>query len=286
MLGVRISQLILLGLIGSTTALFAATSGHPMQETMFAGVTLLLIAAIYIAERLYPMSHDWNKNTGDTIGDLGSFIIVFVTFDGALKWLIPFAILAVLPNLPGALNLPLWQEIALVFIIIEFTAWASHWAHHRFPKLWALHAMHHSPTRLYSLNNFRFHPLNHLINHLAMMLPVFLLGLSTTAILGYVAITLPILLLQHSNLPFQFGILNTIINTNAVHRWHHSTNPQEGTKNLGRALVLFDQIFGTFHLPTEHSPEKIGLFTASKSYPPASHFLRQLAYPFTKKCCP
>ena len=45
---------------------------------------------------------------------------------------------------------------------------------------------------------------------------------------------LPVLLLQHSNIRFDFGILNSLFNTNALHRWHHSTNPQEGCQNLGR----------------------------------------------------
>lgn len=281
-----LSQTLLIGLIAGMAALLALFWVHPAREAFMAGAALGLITLSLVLERLRPHDPAWADVPRDEVaGDIGSFVLVFGLLDGALKWLTPFAVLAIAP-LPGSLALPLWQQVALVFAWIEFAAWASHWAHHRYKPLWALHAMHHSTERLYTLNNFRFHPFNHVLNHLAMILPLLWLGVAAEAILIYTALTLPVLLLQHSNIAFDFGRLNLLFNTNDLHRWHHSAKPDEGMKNLGRALVIWDQLFGTYLRPgTPKGPVRIGLFAASRRFPPAARFWAQLAWPFNPACC-
>lgn len=280
------SQTLLLGLMLAMAVLLVVSWGNPAREGMMAGAALVLILLSMGLERIWPHDRSWNDVAGhEMAGDVGSFVLVFGVLDGALKWLTPFAVLALFPT-PGTLGLALWQEVLLATLWIEFAAWASHWAHHRFKPLWALHAMHHSTEHLYTLNNFRFHPLNHLLNHLAMIIPLLLLGFSAEAILIYTALSLPPLLLQHSNIAFDFGWLNRVINTNDLHRWHHSAKPSEGMKNLGRATVIWDQLFGTYlHPGSATSPERIGLFDVSRSFPNASRFWAQLTWPFTRECC-
>lgn len=281
-----LSQITLLGLIAFSILIFVITLGDPAQETYLAIYSIAVIGFALVAERMFPLHREWNHDDGDTIGDVGSFIVIFGVLDSLLKWVSPFVILALLPAAPFTLGLPLAVEIILATMMIELAAWISHWAHHRYPSLWALHAMHHSPERLYTLNNFRFHPLNHILNHAVMILPPLALGVSPEALLGYMAISLPVLLLQHSNIRFDFGNLSLLLNTNAVHRWHHSSSPQEGTRNLGRALVLFDQLFETFYLPAgRDEPKKIGLFASSKSFPKARHLIAQIMWPLNPACC-
>jgi sterol desaturase/sphingolipid hydroxylase (fatty acid hydroxylase superfamily) len=280
------SQALLLGMIATMAALLAALWTHPAREALLLGGAAALIATSLLLERVWPQDPAWSAvPRAEMLGDVGSFVLVFGLIDGALKWLTPFVVLAVLP-LPGGLALPLWQETVLVILWIEFAAWASHWAHHRFELLWALHAMHHSTERLYTLNNFRFHPLNHMFNHLAMILPLLAVGVSADAILIYSALSLPPLLLQHANVAFDFGRLNLVFNTNDLHRWHHSAKPSEGVLNLGRALVIWDQVFGTYlRRDTTASPSRIGLFDVSRSFPAPARFWAQLVWPFTPACC-
>lgn len=281
-----LSQALLFGLIAGMAALLILFWAHPAREAFMAGAAMVLIALSLVLERVFPHDPEWAEvPRAEVAGDIGSFVLIFGILDGALKWLTPFALLAVAP-LQATLDLPLWQQILLVFLWIEFAAWASHWAHHRYKPLWALHAMHHSTERLYTLNNFRFHPFNHVLNHLAMILPLLWIGVAAEAILVYTALTLPVLLLQHSNIAFDFGRLNMVLNTNDLHRWHHSAKPAEGTMNLGRALVLWDQVFGTYLRPsTSSAPSRIGLFSVSHNFPPASKFGAQLAWPFNAGCC-
>lgn len=280
------SQSFLIGMIMAMGGLLAAFWAHPAREALLVVGAAVLIATSLLLERLWPHDAAWSDvPREELLGDVGSFVLVFGLIDGALKWLTPFVVLALLP-MPGTLALPLWLQTVLVILWIEFAAWASHWAHHRFKPLWALHAMHHSTERLYTLNNFRFHPLNHLLNHLAMVLPPLAVGVSAEAILIYAALSLPPLLLQHSNVAFDFGRLNLIFNTNDLHRWHHSAKPSEGMQNLGRALVIWDQVFGTYLRPAASSaPVRIGLFDVSRSFPAAARFWAQLAWPFTPACC-
>lgn len=251
---------------------------------MFA-VALILIAVVM--ERLVPYRSAWNENKGDLGGDITSTILIFGILDSLLKGATPFLLLIMLADWSqGSFSFPLWAEIIVVGLLIEFGAYISHRMHHKTTWLWSLHAMHHSPNRLYTLNNFRFHPFNHIINHLMTIVPAVLLGFSGEAILGYTAFALPVLLMQHSNIDFKFGWMNYILNTNEIHRWHHSAAENEGNCNLGRALVIWDQLFGTFYFPEgKHSPDKIGLFISSRSYPAADRLWKQISYPFSPQCC-
>ncbi|MGH1575647.1 sterol desaturase family protein [Planktotalea sp.] len=280
------SQFFLLGLIAAMALLFILTRGTADQDLLLSGAALGLIGLSLGLERVFPLHPNWNEGQGDTKGDIASFALIFGALDSGLKYLSPFLILALLPDLGAGLAMPLWQQVIAVTLIIELGSWLSHFAHHRYPSLWALHAMHHASERLYTLNNFRFHPLNHVLNHVIAFLPPLALGFNQEALLAYTALSMPILLFQHSNVRFEFGFLNRVFNTNALHRWHHSSAPSEGTKNLGRALVLWDHLFGTYFNPAEtNEPRSIGLFQSSKSYPKPRQICRQLIWPFNKSCC-
>lgn len=281
-----LSQSLLVGLIAGMAALLYLFWAHPARETVMVGAAMGLIVLSLVLERWFP--HDPSCSEvprAELAGDIGSFVLIFGLLEGALKWLTPFVIVLIAPDM-ARLDMALWQQIVLVVLWIEFAAWASHWAHHRYKPLWVLHAMHHSTEHLYTLNNFRFHPFNHVLNHLAMILPLLWIGVSAEAVLVYSALSLPILLLQHSNIAFDFGRLNLLFNTNDLHRWHHSAKPAEGMKNLGRALVLWDQVFGTYLRPdVPGAPSRIGLFSVSRTFPPASKFWAQMAWPFHRDCC-
>jgi sterol desaturase/sphingolipid hydroxylase (fatty acid hydroxylase superfamily) len=280
------SQVLLIGLIVGMAAVLFVFWAHQAREALMTGAAITLIVLSLVLERYFPQQQAWTDvPSAEVVGDIGSFVLIFGLLDGMLKWLTPFVVLAVAP-IQAKLDWSLWQQVLLVFLWIEFAAWASHWAHHRYKPLWAFHAMHHSTEHLYTLNNFRFHPFNHVLNHLVMILPLLWIGVAADSILVYSALTLPVLLLQHSNIAFDFGRLNLIFNTNDLHRWHHSAKPTEGRMNLGRALVLWDQVFGTYLRPCSPSaPSRVGLFSVSRNFPPASRFWAQLAWPFNPSCC-
>ena len=119
-----------------------------------------------------------------------------------------------------------------------------------------------------------------------------LLGFSPEALLGYLAITQPILMLQHANLNLKSGWLNYIFSTNELHRWHHSTDREKANSNYGNAIVLWDQVFGTFKIGSvaDTAESTVGLFPSSdedsedKGYSASASYFGQLC-PITTRCC-
>ncbi len=288
------SQLFMIAMIGFMAIFFVYTADMPAQSEVFSALALLTIGLSLGLERIRPYERRWNQNRGDLNGDIASFALIFVVLDGLLKYLAPLLALALLGGTitsPVGLwlrEVPLWVEILAVTLLIELAAYLSHWVHHRSRHLWALHAMHHSIERLYTLNNFRFHPLNHMINAFAIVMPPLLLGFSEAAIFGYVVLTMPVLVLQHANVDFQFGWLNRLLNTNEVHRWHHSADSRHGGRNLGRALTVWDQLFGTFLDPQSARKTQINLGLGDNNamrFPDPGRLVAQWRYPFSAACC-
>jgi sterol desaturase/sphingolipid hydroxylase (fatty acid hydroxylase superfamily) len=287
MISKTVSQAFLLSLTALMGLVYWLTYGSESQAMLLSVAGIVLIGLSLAIERKFPQHRRWNEGAGDTACDLWSLVFVAGVLDGALKWVMPFAILALLPEIGMASVWPMWVQIVLATALIELGAWASHYAHHRFAPLWKLHLVHHSPERLYTLNNFRFHPLNYILNHLAMFVPLLAIGISPEALMAYAALALPVLVFQHTNAAFDFGALNLLFNTNEIHRWHHSTELREGMSNFGRAFVIWDLVFGTYHNPSNRSePAAVGLSPGQSPSPRvAAGGWQQFLWPLKSECC-
>lgn len=280
--------LLPISLLASVWAFWhARAAGDDLELAIIVPAVLVLLAAM-ACERLLPYRADWNAAQGDTRIDATSAAVLFGVADPLLKWLAPVLLTAQLAPAGGAEGwaaMPFPLQVLAATLLAEFTSYWAHRLHHALPSLWWLHALHHGSERLYALNNFRIHPLNYAINYLFGMGPLLLLGAPADAMLGYLALTYPVLMLQHANLPLRSGWLNLVFSTNEVHRWHHAGTPGESGRNFGRALVLWDQVFGTFrHLPGHNDPRGVGLYRGDR-YPARAPFLEQLLSMFKPGCC-
>jgi sterol desaturase/sphingolipid hydroxylase (fatty acid hydroxylase superfamily) len=257
-------------------------------SVLAASVTTLVL--VWWLERKIPYRKQWNKNHGDLATDIASAGVLIAIIDPLIKAIAPLALVALyvaFSTKPFVIESPLWLQVALVLLLVEFGKYWAHRLHHTLAPLWWLHAMHHSSERLYAINGLRFHPLNYVANFALAVLPVMLMGFSPEAILGYLAITQPVVLLQHANIDLRHGVLNKIFSTPEVHRWHHSTTPDEANRNFGNALLIWDHVFGTFKSEAGFDESKaIGLFSSSKAhYPSTSSYLAQLFSMFRPPCC-
>jgi ornithine lipid hydroxylase len=228
---------------------------------------------------------------GDTATDWTSLIALVGLADPLARWLVPILAVVLYQTLDhapwtGLSELSLTAQVVVVTLLAELGKYASHRWHHSNRRLWWLHALHHSSERLYALNNFRFHPLNHVINHLIGLGPVMVLGASPEALLVYLALSQPVLMLQHANLPLKQGFLNLVFSTNEAHRTHHSTARHEGDRNFGSALLLWDHVFGTYRRPNAADERlQVGIYQPGR-YPARASYLQQLASMFGRDCCP
>jgi ornithine lipid hydroxylase len=282
-----------LSIAGSVTAFWwAQTQGGnaELAITLVSTFTLLLAMGL---ERLAPYSATWNRSQGDGLTDWLSFAALAGAVQPAVQVASPWVVTGVYAAWgPAAAwqwfptEWPFAAQVVLALLLAELGKYWAHRWHHNQRHLWWLHAMHHSSKRLYTVNNFRFHPLNYVLNQSVSILPLMLLGTPAEVMLGYLALTQPVLMLQHANLPLRHGLLNYVLSTNTQHRWHHSTQPAEGDRNFGSALLLWDWVFRSYYRPqTERSaPDAIGLYAGSR-YPAQQSYVQQLRSMFQPQCC-
>lgn len=286
-----IQRYLVLLLICVSLAMYALAWRLGIQtELAVLAASVLTLALAWVLERRLPYRKEWRVHRGDLPVDMASAGVIVGLVDPLLKAVAPlvvvwlYASLAVPPVLAG---LTIWLQIILVLLLVELGKYWSHRLHHQLAPMWWLHAMHHSSERLYFLNGLRFHPINYTLNFMIAVLPVMLLGVSPEAILVYLAITQPVVLLQHANIGLRHGWLNWVFSTPEVHRWHHSTEAEEANSNFGNALLIWDHVFGTFRRADGYDETKqIGLFASSRTiYPGRSGYFTQLFSMLKPPCC-
>jgi sterol desaturase/sphingolipid hydroxylase (fatty acid hydroxylase superfamily) len=271
------SYLLWPGLLAGSCLIVAQGSTLEAQKRLFLLAYVLLVASLALLERVMPHERSWLHDDGQVPADLGhtatlkgtSFIITFLiattgsaaagTHAGRL-W-------------PVSLALPL--QVALALVLAEVGMYAHHRLAHEWRPLWHFHAVHHAVKRLWFVNTGRFHFGDSLVS-VALTQPILLLAGAPDGVMLWVGfLTMFIGVLTHCNVEMRFGPLNYVFNTPGLHRWHHSLRLEEGNKNYGENLMLWDLVFGTFFDSTRRPPAEIGI----REEMPAS-FRGQLAYPF------
>ncbi len=276
--------------LASTTGfLYARETGASMESAILV-TSLLALTVAMLLERWKPHRPQWSQSRGDAATDWTSFAVLAGAVQPLLKWVSALLVVALYgwTGEPQGLlfaGMPFVVQVLVVTLLAELGKYWAHRWHHTLPALWWLHALHHGSERLYSINNFRVHPLEYMVKHALSLLPLMLLGAPVDALLGYVALTQPVQMLQHVNLPLRHGWLNYIFSTNTLHRWHHSSTRGEGDTNFGSALVIWDQVFGTFYYPgPDAEPVRVGLY-APGSYPANQSFVNQVLSMLRLRCC-
>jgi len=284
-----VKRFFVIALVSLTgTLLFIAREQGINLESLLVLLSAITLVLAFILEKKIPFRDAWNNNIGDLKTDLSSAITLILLVEPAIKALLPLLIIAAYQCLNAEYiesSLPFFVQVIAVTLLVEFGKYWSHRLHHIQPSLWWLHALHHSSERLYFINNLRFHPLNYLINSIIGIAPTMLIGFSPDAIIGYLILTQPLVLIQHANIDFNSGWANYIFSTNEAHRWHHSTIPSEANRNYGNALLIWDHVFGTFKAPDVFIEEKrVGLFSSSSCYPASSSYWQQIKSMFISRC--
>jgi sterol desaturase/sphingolipid hydroxylase (fatty acid hydroxylase superfamily) len=240
-----------------------------------------LAVALFVLERAMPHERTWLEDDGQLIPDIGHTLLS----KSAVQILI---IVPALMGLSGEVEpaaaawwpveWPLALQILLGLLIAEFGLYWVHRLGHEWPTLWRYHAVHHSVTRLWFVNTGRFHFVNTLLSTSAGLALVLLAGVPAEIIIWGSAITAYVGLLTHANIEMRTGILDYAFNTPGLHRWHHSKKLDEGNRNYGENLMIFDLLFATFYKSPRRPPVDIGI----KEPMPAT-LGAQIAYPFRRR---
>jgi lathosterol oxidase len=175
---------------------------------------------------------------------------------------------------------PLVLQFAEILVLTDFVQYWVHRAFHRVPMLWRFHRIHHSADVMDWLAGSRLHLVDVAVTRGLTYVPIYVLGFSETALIGYVAFVSIQATFIHANVRFNFGALRWVMATPQFHHWHHGAEPEAVDKNFAVHLPLLDRVFGTCYLPGDRWPAAYGL-AERKSVP--SGYIRQLVHPFTSR---
>ena len=269
--------------LGITLYLILEKHGFPVQLSSYCTVVLGAFL-VTLLERFIPHLKVWQGNRDDIRVD----VVYMITVQVALPIVLGLSLALYLKNMVDSMGIQptsLWPhhwalgiQVMLMLLVADFFRYWLHVASHTYEPLWRLHAVHHSPQKLYWVNVGRFHPVEKTLQYLFDALPFILLGVSEQVLALYFVFYAINGFFQHSNVELRFGLLNYVISSAELHRWHHSWATRESNSNYGNNLIVWDLIFGTRFLPDDRNVEALGL--PNRHYPLT--FLEQLKAPLLK----
>lgn len=236
-----------------------------------------LALSLYFLERKMPYEPGWLASDGQVLNDLGHTLLT----KGISQLLATSAALVGISHLGSEAssgfwpqNMPLFLQVLLALVVGEFGLYWAHRLAHQWWPAWCWHAVHHSATKLWFVNTGRFHLFDSLWKSAFALTLALLAGAPKNIVMWVLVITPFIGFLTHCNVDMRCGWLSWIFNTPQLHRWHHSQDPEEGNRNYGENLMVWDVIFGTRYLPKHRPPFDIGC-----KDPVPKQFLGQIVYP-------
>jgi sterol desaturase/sphingolipid hydroxylase (fatty acid hydroxylase superfamily) len=147
--------------------------------------------------------------------------------------------------------LPAWTELAIAFLLLDYTNYLWHLLNHKLPFLWRFHLVHHTDRDLDVTTAFRFHFGEMIGSVFYRGAAVFIIGASPLTVLIYEIAFEAATQFHHSNakLPFQFEkILNKLIVTPRMHGIHHCVVRAEADSNYSVIFSFWDRIHKTIDL--------------------------------------
>lgn len=163
-----------------------------------------------------------------------------------------------------------------LFLLDDFSRFATHFALHRVPVLWAFHKTHHSAETLSPLTVYRTHPIETIIfsfraiavQSASISLVVYLFGSSVdlVSVYGVNAILFVFNVtgsnLRHSHIQIRYGRrAERFLISPAQHQIHHSLDPSHHDRNFGAALAIWDWMAGSLYIAQRNTELEFGLNT-------------------------
>ena len=147
----------------------------------------------------------------------------------------------------GRLDMPLWAEILISLVILDFVIYAQHVALHRIAFLWPLHATHHAEQTLDVSSGLRFHPGEALVSLGVKALAVLALGIHPVTVIIFEILLSSASLFTHTNLSISVDGMPACRHffvSPDMHRLHHSRADRWNVAAIsGFCLSVWDKIF-------------------------------------------
>ncbi len=158
-------------------------------------------------------------------------------------------------------------------LVLDFSAFFSHYLRHKVPLLWEFHKVHHSAEALTPMTGFREHPIDQGFNQtlryvfLGVYMGIFsylidqeIEAISVAGVLISTFLYRLTINLRHSHIWISYGWhLNHIFCSPAMHQIHHSKQPEHIDKNLAIIFSFWDYLFGTIYVPKDREYFAFGI---------------------------
>lgn len=250
-----------------------------LQSFLIAAIIFIPLSMLFAANRSQPIVHK-----GQLIDTLYTFFSPLFIYAPAGKMIGTFLLttfysvatmnLLKAEGLPLFAKLPLWFQVILILMILDFI---QYWVHRLFHTkyLWRFHAIHHSAVHVDWLTSARFHPVNLLVYSTLVFYIVYMMGFSPKAWILPTLFSIIYSPLVHANLNWTYGPFRYLLASPIFHRWHHTYPTEGGNKNFAPNFPLLDVIFGTYYDPKDKKPDICGL--DNESIP--ENIINHLLYP-------
>ena len=177
---------------------------------------------------------------------------------------------------------PMWAQLLVFFIVLDFVQWFTHTLLHKYSVLWKFHKVHHSVKEMGFAAHLRYHWMeNILYKPLKTFGVMILFGFEPEQayIVHFFAIAIGHF--NHANIKITWGPLKYILNNPVMHLYHHAYDLPEGKYgvNFGISLSLWDYIFKTDYIPEDSGTIALG-FPGDEKFP--ADFVGQNIYGFKK----
>lgn len=249
----------------------------PLYTNYFWGLIVISLV-VWGLEMVFP----WRKSQSIIRKDfwLDGFYMFFNFFIFAIIISGVYQVLGVLFNEIGVtaksfaiINIghwPMWAQLLVFFVIIDFVQWFTHVMLHRFDFLWRFHKVHHSVKEMGFAAHLRYHWMENIFYKPLKTFGVMILGgfePEQAYLVHFIAITIGHL--NHANIKITWGPLKYIFNNSVMHLYHHvKALPKERFHgvNFGISLSIWDYIFKTNYIPEESGTVEIG-FPGEETFP-------------------
>ncbi len=186
-------------------------------------------------------------------------------------------------GLLNRIDLPLFVEIPILFLLFDLWMYAWHRMNHAIPFLWRFHLVHHADTEVNVTSALRFHTGEIFLSGIARLGIILLLGLQAWQIILYEIVLMPVILFHHSNINLMEKADKTIrilFVTPRLHRVHHSNVPDEMNTNYSSIFSFWDRVFKTILFKQNMQEIKQGVVGIKEEN--ANRFFGMLLLPFYK----
>lgn len=160
------------------------------------------------------------------------------------------------------LDLPVWLEVPLAVVLLDYSLYLWHVLNHRAPFLWRFHRVHHVDLDLDASTALRFH-----FGELTMATAwnaaeVLLLGITPLTLSVRQTLLMVSILFHHSNAELPEEVERRLVSwivTPRMHGIHHSIVQEETDSNWSSGLTVWDRLHGTLRLDVPQDEITIGI---------------------------